>query len=83
VYVEHDILYDPLDAEAVKTATKCLRECYIQIFTKFGATHTMPNQAFLRLMMPSYVDLLIGIKKLVDPNGIMLAGGPYSFELSK
>jgi hypothetical protein len=41
----------------------------------------MPNQTFLRLMMPSYAQLLIGIKKLVDPNGILLAGGPYSFEL--
>jgi len=81
VYVEHDILYDPLDAEAVQTATKCLRECYVELFTKFGATHTMPNQTFLRLMMPSYVELLMGIKKLVDPNGILLAGGPYSFEL--
>ena len=81
VYVEHEILYDPLDAEAVQKATKCLRECYVELFTKFGATHTMPNRTFLRLMMPSYSGLLIGIKKLVDPNGIFLAGGPYSFEL--
>jgi len=81
VYVEHEILYDPLDTEAARKATRCLRECYVELFTKYGATHTMPNQTILRLMMPSYAQLLIGIKKLVDPNGIALAGGPYSFEL--
>lgn len=82
VYLEHDITYEPLDAEAVRKARGCLRDCYVELRTKFGAPHTMPNQTLLRLMMPSYAQLLIGIKKLVDPNGILLPGGPYSFELS-
>jgi len=80
VYVEHEILYDPLKVENTRKATKCLRECYVALATKFGASHTIPNQTFLRMMMPSYANLLLGIKKIVDPNGLMLAGGPYSLE---
>lgn len=80
VYVEHEILYDPLKPDDVRKATKCLRDCYVALFTKFGACHTIPNQTFMRMMMPSYANLLLGIKKLVDPNGLMLAGGPYSLE---
>ncbi len=80
VYVEHEILYDPLKSEDTKKAMKCLRDCYVALFSKFGACHTIPNQTFMRMMMPSYANMLLGIKKLVDPNGIMLPGGPYSFE---
>jgi hypothetical protein len=80
VYVEHEILYDPLIPEDVNKATNCLRDCYVAMFSKFGGCHTIPNRTFLRMMMPSYVNLLLGIKRIVDPNGLMLAGGPYSFE---
>lgn len=80
VYVEHEILYDPLVPEDISKATNCLRDCYVAMFSKFGGCHTIPNQTLLRRMMPSYTSLLLGIKKLVDPNGLMLAGGPYSFE---
>ena len=80
VYVEHEILYDPLIPEDVGKAAKCLRDCYVAMSSKFGGCHTIPNRTFLRMMMPSYANLLIGIKKLVDPNGLMLAGGPYSLE---
>jgi hypothetical protein len=48
---------------------------------KYGAVHTIPNRSLLdRVMIPSYSSLLKGIKKMVDPNGIMLPNGPYSFE---
>jgi FAD/FMN-containing dehydrogenase len=80
VYCEHEILYDPLNQEDTKKAMQCLRDCYVALFSKFGACHTIPNQTFMRMMMPSYTNMLLGIKKLVDPNGIMLPGGPYSFE---
>lgn len=80
VYVEHEILYDPLDDENVKVVNNCLRECYAQLVNKYGAVHTMPNKSLLRVMLPSYAGLLTGIKKLVDPNGIMMPGGPYTLE---
>ena len=80
VYVEQEILYEPLDSEAVAKAMRCLRECYVELATKFGAVHTIPNQSLLRLMMPTYANLLIAIKEYLDPNGIMQVGGPYSLQ---
>lgn len=80
VYVEHEILYDPLDTEMVKLINGCLRECYALLVNKYGAVHTMPNKSLLRSMLPSYAGLLTGIKKMVDPNGIMMPGGPYTLE---
>lgn len=80
VYVEHEILYDPLDTENVQRVNSCLRECYARMVNDYGAVHTMPNRSLLRVMLPSYAGLLTGIKSLVDPNGIMMPGGPYSLE---
>jgi FAD/FMN-containing dehydrogenase len=80
VYLEHELLYDTLDAEAIKKEMECIRECYAVLTRKFGACHTIPNRSLLRSMIPSYVDMLVGIKKLVDPNGIFLSGGPYTLE---
>ena len=79
VYVEHELLYDPLDTDAVARVNKALRECYSRIMTEYGAVHTIPNRTLLKLMLPAYADLLRGIKGLVDPNGIFMPGGPYSF----
>ncbi|MEW6264081.1 MAG: FAD-binding oxidoreductase [Thermodesulfobacteriota bacterium] len=78
-YVEHEVLFDPLDEAAVKKVQVCLRECYQEIVMKHGAVHTMPNRSLFKLMAPEYVALLRGLKNLVDPNGLFLAGGPYSF----
>lgn len=80
VYVEHEILYDPLDAESVRLVNNCLRECYARFVLDYGAVHTMPNRSLLKVMDPGYAGLLTGIKKLVDPNGIMLPGGPYTLD---
>lgn len=80
VYLEHELLYDPLDSEAIRKEMACIRECYAVLTRKFGACHTMPNRSLLRSMLPSYVDILVGIKNLVDPNGIFLSGGPYTLE---
>lgn len=79
VYVEHELLYDPLDTEAVTRVNQALRECYSRIMTEYGAVHTIPNRTLLKLMLPAYADLLRGIKGLVDPNGIFMPDGPYSF----
>ncbi|MFZ5632866.1 MAG: FAD-binding oxidoreductase [Bacillota bacterium] len=80
VYVEHEILYDPLDSEGVQLVNNCLRECYARLVMNYGAVHTMPNRSLLRVVLPSYAELLTGIKKMVDPNGIMMPGGPYTLE---
>ena len=77
VYLEQEILFDPMDAEAVEKAGQCVREGYVRA-AAFGGVHTMPNRSLLKGMNPSYVDILKGIKRQVDPNGIFL-GGPYSF----
>lgn len=80
VYVEQELLYDPADRERVSRVQGCLRECYREIVGKYGAVHTIPNASLLKRMIPAYTSLLKGIKKIVDPNGIMLPGGPYSFQ---
>ena len=81
VYVEQDLLYDPADQVEIEKASACIREIYRMMLLKYGAVHTIPNNTLLeRVMLPSYSALLRGIKKLVDPRGIMLRNGPYSFE---
>ena len=81
VYVEQELLYDPADQEETRKVFECIREVYRVMVLKYGAVHTIPNRSFLdRVALPSYSNLIRGIKKLVDPNGIMMAHGPYSFE---
>ena len=81
VYVEQEILYDPAaDQEQLLPVMRCLRDCYAQIVGRYGASHTIPNKTLMKNMLPSYVDLLTGFKKMVDPNSIMMPGGPYSLD---
>lgn len=81
VYVEQEILYDPaLDQAQLLPVMQCLRDCYAQIVGKYGASHTIPNKTLMKNMLPSYVELLTGFKKMVDPNNIMMPGGPYSLD---
>lgn len=81
VYVEQEILYDPAaDRQSLEPVMRCLRDSYTQIVGKFGAVHTIPNKTMMKIMLPSYAEILKGFKKMVDPNGIMLPGGPYSLE---
>lgn len=81
VYVEQEILYDPAADQAhLLPVMQCLRDCYAQIVGKYGASHTIPNKTLMKNMLPSYVELLTGFKKLVDPNNIMMPGGPYSLD---
>ena len=79
VYLEQDILFDPMDEESVEKAGRCVREGYATAASKYGGVHTLPNRSLLKLMNPSYVRILKGIKKLVDPDGLFM-GGPYSLE---
>jgi len=81
VYVEQEILYDPAaDRATLEPVMQCLRECYARIVGQYGASHTIPNKTLMKMLVPSYVEILVGFKKMVDPNGIMLPGGPYSLE---
>ena len=79
VYLEQEILFDPMDEESVEKAGRCVREGYATAASKYGGVHTIPNKSLLKLMNPSYVRILKGIKKLVDPDGLFM-GGPYSLE---
>lgn len=80
VYVEQEMLYDPADKAETEKVSECIREVYRVMVLKYGAVHTIPNRSLLdRVMLPSYSSLLKGIKKIVDPKGIMLPDGPYSF----
>jgi len=81
VYVEQELLYNPVDKTSIEKVRNCLRECYRELLIKYGAVHTMPNKSLLRFMLPGNVKLLTGIKKIVDPNGIFMPGGPYSVEV--
>lgn len=81
VYVDNEILYQPFDAEIEKQVQSCLRDCYSVTTKKYGSVHTIPNRSLLKIMSPPYANLLTNIKKIIDPNNIMLSGGPYSFEL--
>ncbi|HQB92742.1 MAG TPA: FAD-binding oxidoreductase [Smithellaceae bacterium] len=81
VYVEQEILYDPAaDRATLEPVMQCLRECYAKIVVQYGASHTIPNKTLMKMLVPSYGELLVNFKKMVDPNGIMLPGGPYSLE---
>ncbi|OPL13506.1 MAG: hypothetical protein AVO39_10545 [delta proteobacterium MLS_D] len=81
VYVEQELLYDPAGPpEYLAQVMKCLRDCYSNIVGKHGATHTIPNKTFMKMLVPAYADILKGFKKMVDPNNIMMPGGPYSLE---
>ena len=81
VYVEQELLYDPAGPpEYLTQVMKCLRDCYSNIVGKHGATHTIPNKTFMKMLVPAYADILKGFKKMVDPNNIMMPGGPYSLE---
>jgi FAD/FMN-containing dehydrogenase len=79
--VEQEILYDPAaDRATLEPVMQCLRECYAKIVVQYGASHTIPNKTLMKMLVPSYGELLVNFKKMVDPNGIMLPGGPYSLE---
>lgn len=81
VYVEQELLYDPADKAETDKVSGCIREIYKIMVLKYGAVHTIPNRSLLEhVTIPSYSNLLKGIKRMVDPNGIMLPNGPYSFE---
>ena len=81
VYVEQELLYDPADRAETDKVFECIRQIYRIMVLKYGAVHTIPNRSLLeRVTLPSYSNLLRGIKKMVDPNAIMLPNGPYSFE---
>ncbi len=81
VYVEQEILYDPAgDKSSLDSIKQCLRECYTTVVGKFGASHTIPNKTLMKMMQPSYAEILKNFKKMIDPANIMLPGGPYSLE---
>ena len=81
VYVEQELLYDPAaDQAQLLPVMQCLRDCYAQVVGKYGATHTIPNKTLMKNMVPAYAQLLTGFKKMVDPNNIMMPGGPYSLD---
>ena len=81
VYVEQEILYDPAaERSTLQPVMQCLRECYARIVGQYGGSHTIPNKTLMKMLVPSYVDLLVGFKKMLDPNGIMMPAGPYSLE---
>jgi FAD/FMN-containing dehydrogenase len=81
VYVEQELLYDPANKDETEKVFACIREIYRIMVLKYGAVHTIPNRSLLdRVIIPSYSDLLKGIKKILDPKGIMMPRGPYSFE---
>jgi FAD/FMN-containing dehydrogenase len=81
VYVEQELLYDPAKEGEAERFSAYVREIHTKMFVKYGAVQTIPNRSLLRNVMdPSYSGILKGIKRLVDPNGIMLPHGPFSFE---
>ena len=81
VYVEQEILYDPAgDKSSLDAIKQCLRECYTTVVGNYGASHTIPNKTLMKMMQPSYAELLKNFKKMIDPENIMLPGGPYSLE---
>jgi hypothetical protein len=81
VYVEQELLFDPAKEGEAEKFSAYIREIHTKMFLKYGAVQTIANRSLLRNVMdPSYSGILKGIKRLVDPNGIMLPHGPFSFE---
>jgi len=81
VYVELDVLYDPNEKEEFEKVFGWVREAFKMMVIKYGATHVVGNKTLLdRVCIPAYSKILKGIKSLVDPKGIMMSGGPYTFE---
>ncbi len=68
---EQDIEFDPEDKESIEKFRKFVNIFYDEMFN-MGSSQI--NAAFLRRvegkMMPTYIYLLKGIKKLLDPNNI-------------
>lgn len=81
IYVEQELLYNPIDEDEIENCSAYIREVHKIMFLKYGAVQTIANRSILKSVMnPSYSGFLKGIKKMIDPKGIMLPHGPFSFE---
>ena len=68
------IEYDPLDKVKVEKLSEMLQPLIITML-KYGGTIPLTMQQLTNMMlMPSYADLIRGIKKLLDPNNILVPG---------
>ena len=63
----------------MERAGNCIREAYSRATSEFGAVHTIPNRSLLKRINPVYAEILSGLKRVADPQGI-LQGGAYSLE---
>ncbi|MBI4330913.1 MAG: FAD-binding oxidoreductase [Chloroflexi bacterium] len=70
--MEQDIEFDPLDKVSIDKFRKFM-VVFFDEMANYGASQI--NAAFLRRyedrMMPTYINMLKGIKKMLDPNGIL------------
>ncbi|MBS7251884.1 MAG: FAD-binding oxidoreductase [Candidatus Freyarchaeota archaeon] len=63
--------YDPLDKEQTKKLSEMVQPLIITML-KYGGTIPLTMQQLTdMLLMPSYAELIRGIKKLLDPNNIL------------
>ncbi len=65
------IEYDPLDKEQGEILAESIQPLIITML-KYGGTIPLTMQALTNmLLMPSYAELIRGVKKLLDPNNIL------------
>jgi FAD/FMN-containing dehydrogenase len=65
------IEYDPLDREQTEKLSETIQPLIITML-KYGGTIPLTMQQLTNmLLMPSYAELIRGIKKLLDPNNIL------------
>ncbi|MEX2752884.1 MAG: FAD-linked oxidase C-terminal domain-containing protein, partial [Candidatus Freyarchaeota archaeon] len=65
------IEYDPLDKEQTEKLSEMIQPLIITMLKHGGTIPLTMQQLTNMLLMPSYAELIRGIKKLLDPNNIL------------
>jgi hypothetical protein len=77
IYLEQELLYDPLAEGALAKAAACLRAGYARLAAECGGVHLIPNASLIRRLNGGYAKVLRVLKRGLDPGSTLLPG-PYS-----
>ncbi len=78
VYGEMEYRYEATEVETIEKAVSLWDDLSRQYIEEFGSSLMIFNPMVMTYMMPSYAEVLKGIKNLFDPKGILARGHLFS-----
>jgi glycolate oxidase len=69
-YVELEFAFDPLDEESIMRVKKA-RNAWVKRAVTYGGSLPMITPVFAKWLMPSYYNILKGIKEFLDPDHLL------------